>query len=365
MSRTAWMLPLVLLVLVVFAGCGGDDAVAPPIDDGNAPHPDNATVAGRVVKADNPNPTQPAEGLSRAVVTEPTTGRSVETDSTGAFILTGLPASNNLLINASVPRSGDYDSARLYVQTMRNQVTRVEIAVLPVALGTPTALAIGPENVSVESGATVQYTATVAFGARIVNVQPSWTLLNDPVGAFQYGGRPGRFVTTQPGVGRIRGTLGDLVAETVLTVLGSRPPDISSVFASNSVDRPVAATGGNVTVTAAVSDGDGVRHVFLDVFPQHAAPQDPIAGTLVAGAVDDGTWRMVFAAPANSNQPNAQGVQAPQMYSMRVRALDADLPAPGTLTAAELAQWYRDHQTTSDWLDFAVSGLEAPPPPSG
>jgi len=45
--------------------------------------------------------------------------------------------------------------------------------------------------------------------------------------------------------------------------------------------------------------------------------------------------------------------------------LDADLPAPGTLTAAELAQWYRDHQTTSDWLDFAVSGLEAPPPPSG
>lgn len=364
MSRTAWMLPLVLLVLIVFAGCGGDDAVVPQ-DDGNAPHPDNATVAGRVVKADNPNPTQPAEGLSRAVVTEPSTGRSVETDATGAFVLTGLPASNNLLINASVPRSGEYDSAHLYVQTTRNQVTQVEISVLPVALGKPTALAIGPENVTVEAGASVQYTATVAFGAQVVQVQPSWTLLNDPVGAFQYNGRPGRFVTTQAGVGRIRGTVGDLVAETTLTVVGSRPPDISSVFASHSVDRPVAATGGNVTVTAAVSDGDGVRHVYLDVFPQHAAPEAPIAGTLIAGASDDGTWRIVYPAPANSNQPNAQGVQAPQMYSMRVRALDADEPAPGTLTPAELAQWYRDHQTTSDWLDFAVSGLEAPPPPSG
>lgn len=364
MSRTAWMLPLVLLVLIVFAGCGGDDAVAPQNNGGNAPHPDNATVAGRVVKADNPNPTQPAEGLSRAVVTEPSTGRSVETDSTGAFILTGLPASNSLLINVSVPRSGDYDSAKVQVQTLRNQVTQVEVAVLPVALGTPTALSIGPQNATVERGASVQYTATVAFGAQVVEVQPSWTLLNDPVGAFQYGGRPGRFVTTQPGVGRIRGTVGDLVAETTLTVLGSRPPDISSVFASHSVDRPVGATGGNVTVTAAVSDGDGVRHVYLDVFPQHATAEAPIAGTLVAGAADDGTWRIVYAAPANSNRPDAQGVQAPQMYSMRVRALDADEPAPGTLNAADLAQWYLEHQTTSDWLDFAVSGLDAPPPPS-
>ena len=363
MSRAAWMSTLVLLALVIFAGCGGDDAVAPP-DDDNGPHPDNATVAGRVVKADNPNPTQPAEGLSRAVVTETTTGRSVETDATGAFILTGLPASNSLRINASVPRSGDYDSASLYVQTARNQVSQVEVAVLPVALGTPTSLAIGPQAVSVERGASVQYTATVAFGAGVVEVQPSWVLLNDPVGAFQYSGRPGLFITSQSGTGRIRAILGDLMAETTLTVVGTRPPDVSSVFVSHSVDRPVSATGGNVTVSVAASDGDGIRHVMLDVFPQHDSPIAPIAGQLVAGGADDGTWRAVFAAPANSNRPDATGLQAPQLYSLRVRALDADEPAPGTLSAAELAQWYLDHQTTSDWFDFAVAGLDAPPPPT-
>ena len=73
---------------------------------------------------------------------------------------------------------------------------------------------------------------------------------------------------------------------------------------------------------------------------------DTVTLLLVAGSAKDGSWAADYLAPANTNAPDASGQQLPQRYSVRVVASDNSGEA-----------------TTSQWTDFTVIGLDAPPPP--
>ncbi len=349
MSRTVAVIPLLILV-VALIGCGGDDDGAAGPLNGGAPaaHQDNATLTGRVVQANNPSPEDPAAGLVRAVVTEVSTGRSVETGAQGTFELTGLPAGDSTPIYVTMPRSGDYDATTVYIPTKKNQVTTAEIALLPMAAGSPTSIGISPQNAIVEQGADVQFSASIHVNGQVISAQPTWVLLGNNVGSFS-AARSGLLNTTSTGVAIIRAMTGELVTETQLTVTSARAPDISSVLVSASKDIPVPATGGLVTVIVAASDGDGVRDVIVEIFPQHQTdPLTPVGATRIAGQDTDGTWRAFVPVPANDNRPDATGVQAPQFYTLRVTAVD---DSASRRTA------------TSDWFEFKVEGLDTPPPP--
>jgi len=261
------------------------------------------------------------------------------------FTLGGLPAGSAIEIQVEVPRSADYDSATVLVPTRANGTTVANIAVLPSVVGTPTALTIDPQSASVENGGTIQFGASVEVQGQRVEVQPTWVVGGQPIGSVS---PTGLFGSQAVGTGFVRAVAGNLVQEAAVSVTGASAPDISTVLLSASLDNPLPATGGPVGVTAAVSDGNGVAAVYFDFFPPQAAPFTLTAPTPEAGTTrQDGTWRIQYNAPANDNQPDAQGNQAAQVYSVRVRAID--------LVGNEFV--------STQFHDFAVAGLDPPPPP--
>ena len=337
----------VFVVTAGLVGCGSDSDPATPDDPGY-----DATVSGRVVAADNI-----AISLAQAEVSEPITGRMTETDGSGSFRLTGLPAGPNTRILVTCPRTPNYESAWVTVPTQRGRVTTVNISVLPVVVGTPTALIISPSGQpppDVEQGGNLQFGAAVYVGVQRTEVQPTWIISGDGVGAID---AAGRFTATSPGSGLITAQTGALVASSGVVVTGPRDPRITSVLVSASPERPLPASGGPVMITAAINDANGIRN--FDAGPNkglkfeiHApdgsllelTPGEPDLGTTIY----DGTWRLTYNVPANSNAPDATGRQAPQTYSVRVVARD--------LTGAV---------SRSQFYDFVVLGLDAPPPPAG
>ena len=307
-------------------------------------------MAGRAVTADNIG-----IPLPRAEVSEPTTGRSTLTDAAGLFELDGLPAGTDTQIDVVVPGTENYDSATVRLPTQAGQETNVNIAVLPVAVGTPTALLLSPSGTpppNLEQGGILQFGASVYVGSAKIDVQPTWFLSGDGVGTIS---TTGLMTATSPGTGLVTVVAGGLTASTGVIVTGSRPPQISCVLVSASTDLPVPASGGPVMITTAISDGDGIlnfnvgtqKGLKFEIYVPDGSVFELIPGTPVAGTIFDGTWRLVYSVPANSNTPGADGTQAPQTYSVRVAARDA--------TGAT---------AFSGFYDFTVLGLDTPPPPA-
>lgn len=345
MFRFAWIAAFAV-VTAGLVGCGSDsDPVTP--DPGY-----DATVSGRVVAADNV-----AISLARAVVSEPVSGRTTETDNNGSFRLTGLPAGLSTRITVTCPRTPNYESASVTVPTFKGRVTTVNIAVLPVAVGTPTSLILNPGGApppDVEQGGNLQFGAAVYVGTERTDVQPTWIISGDGVGSIDAWGR---FTATSPGSGLITAQVGGLVASSGVVVTGPRPPQITSVLLSASPERPLPASGGPVVITAAINDANGIRNfdegankgLKFEVYTPDGGVLELTPGTPDPGTtIYDGTWRLTYNAPPNSNLPDATGLQAPQTYSVRVVARD--------LTGA---------MSRSEFHDFVVLGLDAPPPPAG
>ena len=166
----------------------------------------------------------------------------------------------------------------------------------------------------------------------------------------------GNFTAQGPGSAQIVAAIGALWQTTTVTVTGSVPPLITSVILSHSTTNPISASGGPLTITCAISDADGVnistsgspKGLRIEIYPPDGDVIELAPGAPVAGTIYDGTWRVVYNVPPNSNVPDSSGVQAPQLYSLRVAARD--------LTGAE---------SFSRWYDFVVAGADAPPPPGG
>lgn len=332
---------LLAVILVSLAGCGGDDNNVAP---GPRPSADNATVAGKVVQADNP-----AVGLAGAIITEAITGQTTESDDDGLFMLSGLPA-GGVELRVECPMTPAYGGATVRVPTQARRATTVNVSVLPVSVGNPTALLIDPEQPTIEQGGTVQFRAAVYVGTTKKDVQPTWMVSSDNVASIdQFGLLRG----LSPGSVTVTATAGKLTRTTGAVVTGLMPPFISSLLLSASTAMPLPATGGPVTITAAISDGQGVRTfssgtqkgLTFEIFAPDGTKTELVPGEPVAGTIYDGTWRATYVAPPNDAEPDATGTQPMQIYSVRVAARD-----------------YTGAESFSEFRDFGVSGVDSPPP---
>ncbi len=343
MSRLLGAAVLIALTLGM-CGCGGGGGTS---TTPSGPHPssDNAVVAGQVVEADNV-----AVPLIGAVVSEPSTGETATTDSGGRFTLSGLPG-GSIRINVAVSTTPNYNSLSIIIPTHAHQTTSVVLAVLPVAVGAPTALTVSPQNQTVSRGASVQFSANVFVGTTKVSVQPTWILTGDAVGTID---ATGLLRTVASGTAGVTAAVGSLLSGTTVVVTSSVSPNITSVLVSASKASPLPASGGAVTITAAISDPIGIltfdtttqKGLKFEVYLPDGTVQELSPGNPVAGTLYDGTWRLTYNVPANSNIPDSTGAQAPQTYSIRVAARDQ-------LGNASYSAFY----------DFVVAGLDVPPAP--
>ncbi len=354
MSRFAIAISLCILALALIGCSGGDDG-----DDGGqmgpVPSADNARVTGTVVRGDSVG-----SPVSRVTVSEASTRQSTVTATDGSFTLTGLPA-GTVYLSVGAPSSGNYQGARVPTATRAGSTTQTTIALLPLTTGTPTQLAINPAgSATVEQGGILKFSASVYVGGSKVNVQPTWVLSSPTadVGANSMLA-DGTLQTGTAGSFLVTGVVGNLTHSSGVVVTPALPPQIGSVLVSHSNDNPIPASGGIVTITAAITDGNGIqtndagalralrfelqtpRSGVISLPTAAELPFLPIAQTTIY----DGTWRYNYAVPANNNAPTADGLQAHQQYLVRVVARDT--------TGAE---------STSDWYEFRVAGLDTPPP---
>jgi hypothetical protein len=160
--------------------------------------------------------------------------------------------------------------------------------------------------------------------------------------------------TVASGVAGVTAAVGSLISGTTVTVTGSASPNITSVLVSASAASPLPASGGSVTITAAISDPVGIltfdtvtqKGLKIEIYLPDGTVQELSPGSPVAGTIYDGTWRLVYQVPANSNIPDSTGKQAAQTYNLRVAARDQ-----------------LGNTSFSAFYEFVVSGLDVPPTP--
>jgi hypothetical protein len=150
------------------------------------------------------------------------------------------------------------------------------------------------------------------------------------------------FTAGKAGSGELHAYSGDVSAVAAIEVTPPRPPEVTTFVAS---PTNYSASGGTLTVTAAVNDGDGVSSVIAEIYAP-ATAVERLTMPMVGGTTRDGTYRASWPVPPNSNTPDPSGVQAQMTYSVRVVATDN-----GGATA------------NSDFADLVVQGLKPPPPP--
>lgn len=345
MSRYVGSLVIAAVVLAIVGCGGGDDGDTNP--PGPVPNPDNATVRGYVVLSDGVG-----TPVASATVSEPTTTLSTVTGGTGWFSLSGLPG-QEATITVAAPGAVGYQGVTLAVPTVAGRTTDVVVTLPPTALGTPTGLTVTPASASVEVGGTLQLSARVVAGGSELDVEPSWVLSYGTATAPGTLSAAGLFTATNAGTATVRAILGGLRTSAAVTVSPAGPPVISSLMLTHSASSPVPASGGTVTFTAAVSDGDGVltadsgayKGIRFEVITPAGDTEVVYAGEPVAGDIKDGTWSKDYTVPANSNVPGTDGVQAQQLYSVRVVACDL-----------------AGREARSSYQDFVVAGVDAPPP---
>lgn len=326
------LLATVMLAALTLSGCGGGgDGAGPPVVA-------TGTVSGRVVQADNV-----AAGIANAEVTLVTTGTAgldaaqaltARTDSQGNYTLTGVPVGQQTII-ASRSSDAVYRSQTVPgVPVLANQTTRLNIALLRQDQPEPTSIRLSPASVVVDLNGQAKFSGVVDGGSGT----PTYVIVGD-IGRISPNGL---FTGTQVGVGQLKAYAGSASATAEIEVVGPRPPEVSSLLLS---PTEFASGGGTLTITAAINDGDGIASAVAEIY----APAQDVTRldmTLTAGNAKDGTYRVSFDVPANSNVPDSSGVQAPMNYSVRVVATDGS-GATGT----------------SAFVDLTVAGVRPPPPP--
>ncbi len=165
----------------------------------------------------------------------------------------------------------------------------------------------------------------------------------------------GLFLAQAVGSGQIRAFAGNAERSVPVTVVAPRPPQISS-FRVNPQTLP--ASGGEIFISAAIKDGDGVRaqDVTVEILPAGGTSielpvivSNPANAVLCPGTTDcytDASFRATYLVPANDNTPSSSGVQAQESYSVILRATDRS-----------------GASSQSQFVEFVVQGIDAPPVP--
>ncbi len=314
-----------LVIIVGLCGCGGGGGAPPPPAG-------TASIQGVVVAGNDTG----SVIVGSEVTVEPP-GVTTTTNTLGQFLLASLPG-GNLTLTATAPLDPNYQPASLIVPTTPGQTTTVNVALLPTSAGDPVLVTIDPMNPVIEVFGQVTFRSQVVNASGLVAVEPTW-MVNGDIGAI---GLDGTFTALNPGTGSIVAVAGSVSTSTSAVVTGPRPPDMSTIIVSPAA---LPASGGDVQITATISDGQGVDSVTAEVYEPDGGLWTS-AMPLVVGTIYNGTYRITYSAPANSNVPDPSGTQAPQTYSVRIVARDA----------ASLV-------SNSAFHDFVVEGLLAPPPP--
>lgn len=341
-SALGWLTGLIVAAAIISAGCDGDG-------DGPPPPPGTATLTGKVVAADNT-----VVGLANAEVIVEGTQRSTTTGSSGLFTIANLPAGDHR-VEVRTPLSDTYGTARAVVPLVAGESTNVNLAVLPLGTPVPRSIRIEPETATVDLNVRLNYRSQVLGpdGAPLEGLAPTW-VVRGSVGEIT----PDGVLTARAvGTGQVAAYVGDAQSSAQLVVVEPRAPQISS-FQIN--PRSLPATGGEIYVSASVSDGDGVRlrDVSLQILPtgeeaiylpmELANPDTAVPLPGLPNTYIDASFMATWAVPANRNPYDARGIQADKDY------------------AATLIVTDRSGRTSrSEIVEFVVEGIDPPPPSPG
>lgn len=319
-----------LLALMALAGCGGGgDTSEPPVT------PDTGTLTGTVVRADNP-----ALGISGATVSvRNAAGTEIASGTTsvnGAYTITKIPVGQYTVVVDTLSEA-DYGSQSLSgVRITKKTTTSLTITVLRSNSPTPTSISLSPSSVEVDVRGHVDFDAAVYGGGSLMDGVTPIFLLSTNIGTLD---KNGNFTATTAGTGQVIAICGDMRATADIKVTNARAPQITTYLVA---PLKLKASGGKVTITVAANDGDGIASVVAHIYTPGG--EDSQAVVLDPRTTD--TYRLEYAIPANSNQPDSSGNQAAQRYSLQVVVTDTG-----------------GAQTLSDFVDVVVAGLDAPPPP--
>lgn len=339
-----WLTGLIVAVAIITLGCGGGDGgggVVPP----PGPAGGTATLNGQVVGADNVGTL-----IANAVVTVQGTGRSATSDANGNFAINGLPA-GNFTVLVTTPQSEAYGTATAVVPLTANQTTTVNFAVLPLGLEPPEQILLDPINATLDLNGRLAYRAQVVGpdNQAYEGIEPTW-VVEGGIGQIT---AAGIFTAQTVGSGQVKAYSGNAERTATVVVVAPRPPQISS-FRVNPQTLP--STGGQVFISAAVTDGDGMRvqDVTVQILPAGGVPIEvPMQVTNPGSAIPcpglpncyvDASFGVTYQVPANDNTPTPDGIQAEEIYSASLLVRD------------------RSGMTSqSEFVEFVVQGIDPPP----
>ncbi len=338
-----WLTGLIVVIAMIGLGCEGGDGGG---GDGTpSPMTGTATLSGTVVAADDVQ-----TKLGNALITIEGTGRQGTSAANGTFTIANLPA-GTWTVNVQTPQSAEYGSATADVPLAANQTTHVNFAVLPIGTATPTQILLDPTNVTIDLNGRVTYHTQLVGPTQqaLSNLVPTW-VVSGGVGTIT---PQGVFTASTVGSGQVQAFAGDAMRAGTVVVVAPRPPQITSFHLT---PRSLPATGGDVFISAAIADGDGVfvNDVTVEIFApgdniiplamQVTNPQTAVPCTGLSNCWLDASFGVTYRVPANDNQPSPDGVQAEENYSARLTVRD---------TSGMTSQ--------SPFIDFTVQGIDAPP----
>jgi hypothetical protein len=337
MMRLRWLGVLAALTAatLILPGCGGGGGgVAPVVPTGS--------IVGRVVRADSV--TVGLNGATVAVVTSGTAGvhtaqtPATTTDAQGNFTLARVPVGLQTL-SVATPADPTYRGQVIPgIPVSQGVATPLTVTMLLLSQPAPTTINLAPAEGKVDLHGEIQFDGVATSGSGVPTATPTYVIIGG-VGTVS---PAGVFAAATAGNGELHAYSGDVSATATIEVTPPRPPEITTFVAQPTT---YTASGGALTVTAAVNDGDGVSSVVAEIYAPGAATVR-LTMARAEGTARDGTYRVDWPVPPNSNTPDPSGVQAQMTYSVRVVVTDS--------TSAT---------ANSSFTDLVVQGLKPPPPP--
>jgi hypothetical protein len=288
--------------------------------------------------------------IGNAVVTVQGIKNTAITGPDGGFIIEGLPPGTSTVM-VTTPQSEQLGTAMAEVPLAEGRTTRVSLAVLPLDVAAPQQIQVDPTDTTVDVKGRIAYRAQVvgAGGEVLDGIEPTW-VVQGGVGQIT---PQGIFTAENVGTGTVKAYSGNAQRTADVTVVASRPPQVSS-FRVNPQTLP--ATGGQVFISAALRDGDGIlpEDVTAQILPAGGEPiAVPLQVTNPETAVRcpsdptcfaDASFGANYQVPANDNAPTEDGVQAPETYAVSIQVRDRS-----------------GMSTQSEFLEFVVQGIDTPP----
>ena len=347
LTTLSWLVCVAVVTLALVSGCGSGDQQpggGPAVAPGGT-----ATLVGVVRAADDV--TVAMAGAALRVIGA--TGTAIA-DANGAYRIDNLPA-GQFTVEAQTPQHADYGTTRVPVTLTAGETTTVNFAVMPAAAAAPEQILLDPDVAIIDLNTRIDYRTQVVAANNVVipDVEPTWVITGG-IGTITPGGL---FTGLIVGNGTVTAYAGDVQAISAVQVDPPSPPRITSFQLD---PRSLPASGGDVYIAAAITDGDGIRVADVTVEIFGPGDQRTVLGMDVANpdsaeqclnqsnCYTNATFATTYSVAANDNNPTPGGVQAPENYSAHVMVTDRS-----------------GASTVSTFIDFVVEGIDPPPPSPG